>query len=85
MPEERDAPAHDEAFDHLVEGLLGPRHLEPHVEALDHVEAGHDLAQVLGRDVDGWTSATWAAGRAAGVHVGDDDGAGARMAATAAP
>jgi hypothetical protein len=45
------------------------------------VEAGHDLAQVLGRDVDGVDVGDLGReGEAAGVHVGDDDVAGARVA-----
>jgi hypothetical protein len=49
--EQRDPPAHDEVFDHLVERGLVAGHLQADVEALLHAEFGHNALEVFAGDI----------------------------------
>ena len=79
--EQRDAAAHHQMIDHLVERRGRAAHFEADVEAFLHAEPVHHLAEVLRLDVDRHDVGDLGGERQPlRVHVGDDDMARADMA-----
>ena len=77
-PEQRDLPAVRHRRDHRVQRRCRARHLQAHVESLDHAQLGHDLAQRGGGDVDGSRDGPHRASQLEPLtaEVGDDHVAG---------